>query len=166
MSSSNITELLEYWSLSAAKDDTSAPYDSCRTLYTTIDAIQYGDAPWQCMSAFGAPLASDDDFEHAASWKTQEYNIWYRDPDVVIRNLLDNPDFASQFDTTPYIATDAQGRQRWKDVMSGHFAWRRSVCSFVLSLPVLFYITNDLCNVDRTRYMKIIRPLRAPCTAA
>ena len=103
------------------------------------------------MSAFGAPLASDDDFEHVASWKTQEYNIWYRDPDVVIRNLLDNPDFASQFNTALYIATDAQGRRRWKDVMSGHFAWRRSVRSFVLSLPVLFYITNDLCYAQDER---------------
>lgn len=78
--------------------------------------------------------ASDNDFEHVASWQTQEYNIWYRDPDVVICNLLDNPDFASQFDTALYIATDAQGQWRWKDVISGHFAWQQSVRPFVLSL--------------------------------
>ena len=53
MSNSNITELLEYWTLSVVKNDAAAPYDSCRSLYTTIDAIQYGDALWQCMSALG-----------------------------------------------------------------------------------------------------------------
>ena len=129
MSSSNITELLEYWAHST--NDEAAPFDSCRSLYVTIDAIQDGDAPWQCLSV---PGASDDNPEQAASWRKQEYNIWYRDPDVVIRNLLDNPDFASQFDTAPYIATDTRGQRRWKDVMSGHFAWRRSVRPSILCM--------------------------------
>jgi hypothetical protein len=104
MLSSNINELLEYWALSVVKDDEAvAPYDSCCSLYATIDAIQDGDAPWQCMSVSGPPTNVP---EHVASWQTQEYDVWYQDPDVVIRNLLDNPDFALQFDSAPYIATD------------------------------------------------------------
>ncbi|KAH9174065.1 hypothetical protein EDB89DRAFT_2113711 [Lactarius sanguifluus] len=123
MSASNITELFSFWALSVEKYDIAAPYDSYRTLYATIDAIQDGDAPWQCLSV---NAASDDIPEDAPSWKREEYEVWYRDPDVVIRNLLDNPDFASQFDTAPYIMTDTHGERRWSDFMSGHFAWRRS----------------------------------------
>ncbi|KAI9441550.1 hypothetical protein H4582DRAFT_2110388 [Lactarius indigo] len=123
MSASNITELFDFWALSVEKYDIVAPYDSHRTLYATIDAIQDGDAPWQCLSV---NAASDDDPQHAPEWRREEYEVWYRDPDVVIRNLLDNPDFASQFDTAPYIMTDTQGEHRWTDFMSGQFAWRRS----------------------------------------
>ncbi|KAH9031196.1 hypothetical protein EDB85DRAFT_2074138 [Lactarius pseudohatsudake] len=127
MSASNINELFDFWALSVEKYDIAAPYDSHRTLYATIDAIQDGDAPWQCLSVNVASNDSDSDIpEHAPSWKREEYEVWYRDPDVVIRNLLDNPDFASQFDTAPYIMTNTQGERRWTDFMSGHFAWRRS----------------------------------------
>ncbi|KAH9037926.1 hypothetical protein EDB85DRAFT_1860964, partial [Lactarius pseudohatsudake] len=125
MSASNINELFDFWALSVEKHDIAAPYDSHRTLYATIDAIQDGDAPWQCLSVNAASDNSDIP-EHAPSWKREEYEVWYRDPDVVIRNLLDNPDFASQFDTAPYIMTDTQGERRFTDFMSGHFAWRRS----------------------------------------
>ena len=129
MSSSNITELLEYWALSIMKYDRDAagPYDSCRSLYATIDAIQDGDAPWQC---FSINCADDDIPEHAPSWRRQVYDVWYRDPDVVIHNMLDNPDFASRFDTAPYIATDTQGKRRWIDFMSGNFAWRQSMSPY------------------------------------
>ncbi|KAI9436943.1 hypothetical protein H4582DRAFT_1816026, partial [Lactarius indigo] len=123
MSASNITELFDFWALSVEKYDIVALYDSHRTLYATIGAIQDGDAPWQCLSV---NAASDDDPQHAPEWRREEYEVWYWDPDVVIRNLLDNPDFASQFDTAPYIMTDTQGEHRWTDFMSGQFAWRRN----------------------------------------
>ncbi|KAH9040802.1 hypothetical protein EDB85DRAFT_2072152 [Lactarius pseudohatsudake] len=125
MSASNINELFDFWALSVEKHDIAAPYDSHRTLYATIDTIQDSDAPWQCLSV-NAASDNSDILEHAPSWKREEYEVWYRDPDVVIRNLLDNPDFASQFDTAPYIMTDTQGERRFTDFMSGHFAWRRS----------------------------------------
>ena len=138
MSGSNINELLEFWALSVMEHgiDSTAPYESCHSLYATIDAIQDGDAPWQCLSVNSA---HDDIPEHAPSWQRQEYEVWYRDPDVVIRNMLDNPDFASQFDAAPYIATDTKSKRRWTDFMSGHFAWRRSV-----RIPFSFDCVNIL----------------------
>ncbi|KAJ7868968.1 hypothetical protein B0H14DRAFT_3132512 [Mycena olivaceomarginata] len=56
---------------------------------------------------------------------TFEYEIWYRDPDVVIRNMLGNPDFDGEFDTTPYVELDRHGQRRWSDFMSGNFAWKQ-----------------------------------------
>jgi hypothetical protein len=123
MPASSINELLEYWAHSAMQYDASAPFDSCRSLYATMDAIRDGDAPWQCLTVSNMTDLS----EHAPSWKKQEFEVWYRDPDVVVTNILDNPDFASQFDVASYIMTDSQGRRRWGDFMSGNFAWRRSV---------------------------------------
>ncbi|KAH9016353.1 hypothetical protein EDB85DRAFT_2076211 [Lactarius pseudohatsudake] len=123
MSASNINELLKYWAQSVTQDETLSPFDSCHSLYATIDAIRDGDAPWQCMTV---SAATDDLSEDVPLWKRQDFEVWYRDPDVVIANLLDNPDFASQFDAAPYIATDSQGKRRWTDFMSGQFAWRRS----------------------------------------
>ncbi|KAF8256461.1 hypothetical protein EI94DRAFT_1646359, partial [Lactarius quietus] len=85
-----------------------------------IDAIQDGDAPWQCLTVNST---SDD---QAPLWQRQDYEVWYQDPDIVIHTLLDNPDFVSQFDTAPYITTDSQGQWRWTDIMSGQFVWQQS----------------------------------------
>lgn len=147
MSNSHINELLNLWALSAMKhtDNATALYDSCRTLYATIDAIQDSDAPWKCLSV---NTACDGNIpELLPSWQRQEYEVWYRDPDVVIRNMLDNPDFTSHFDTTPYIATDAQGKRRWTDFMTGNFAWRQSVCSSAYTIfdPVDLLTTFSHC---------------------
>lgn len=124
MPASNISELFDLWTHSARQYDSTAPFDSCRSLYATIDAIRDGDAPWQCLTVSSV---SDNLSERAPSWQKQEYEVWYRDPDVVITNLLDNPDFASQFDVSPNMMIDSHGERRWADFMSGNFAWRRSV---------------------------------------
>lgn len=55
------------------------------------------------------------------------YEVWYRDPLVVTRNLLDNPNFASEFDYSPYVELGRDGKRRWSDFMSGNLAWRHSV---------------------------------------
>ncbi|KAF7290240.1 C2H2-type domain-containing protein [Mycena indigotica] len=51
------------------------------------------------------------------------YEIWYRDPEVVIKNLLDNPDFDGLFDYRPYVEINPENKRRWSDFMSGNFAW-------------------------------------------
>ncbi|KAH9031198.1 hypothetical protein EDB85DRAFT_2074139 [Lactarius pseudohatsudake] len=131
MSASNINELLKYWAQSVTQDETLSPFDLCHSLYVTIDAICDGDAPWQCMTV---SAATDDLSEDVPLWKRQDFKVWYRDPDVVIANLLDNPDFASQFDAAPYIATNSQGKRRWTDFMSGQFAWRRSISDMIYNV--------------------------------
>ena len=125
MSVPNIDYLMELWAMSMAKHDDLGPFDSYDHLYATIDATKLGDAPWKCFSAtFSGPLGPD-----APSWKLASYQVWYRDPDVVIRNLLDNPDFNGQFDYAPYVQLDKDGNRRWSDFMSGNFSWRHCVRS-------------------------------------
>jgi hypothetical protein len=91
-------------------------------MYATIDSSVLGDVPWQCM----VTEVPDVD-EHAPSWKRTSYEVWYRDPEIVVSNMLSNPDFDGQFDICPYVELDANGERRWSNVMSGNIAWRRSV---------------------------------------
>ncbi|KAJ7818062.1 hypothetical protein B0H14DRAFT_2601559 [Mycena olivaceomarginata] len=107
MSTKNIDYLLEHTVISH--------------LYETIDATKLSDAPWQCFQT--ELLATGED---VPVWARQSYEIWYRDPEVVISNMLDNPDFDGAFDTAPYVHLDSNGKRRWHDFMSANFAWRHS----------------------------------------
>ncbi|KAJ6541273.1 hypothetical protein B0H10DRAFT_1970804 [Mycena sp. CBHHK59/15] len=82
------------------------PFENYQHLYETIDATKLGDAPWQCFQT--EPLAVEED---APAWACQSYEIWYRDPEVVIANMLENPDFDGAFDTAPYVELDSEGKQ-------------------------------------------------------
>ena len=62
----------------------------------------------------------------------QKYEVWCHDPDTVIWNILDNPDFECHFDPVPYITRDCDGKRRWTDFMSGQFAWQQSVNGIVV----------------------------------
>ncbi|KAJ6594882.1 hypothetical protein B0H19DRAFT_1284660 [Mycena capillaripes] len=119
MSSKNIDELLDMWASSSLKHDEPGPFQDFKDLYETIDATSVGDAPWKCFQTEPLNPAAD-----APVWARQQYEIWYRDPDVVIANMLDNPDFDGAFDTKPYVHLDANGGRHWSDFMSANFAWR------------------------------------------
>jgi len=72
------------------------------------------------------------------NWKKQEYKIWYRDPEVVARNMLTNPDFNNEFDTAPYVELDKNGTCRRSDFMSGDFSWHQCVhFLFILILSLV-----------------------------
>ncbi|KAF8878630.1 hypothetical protein BD779DRAFT_1613015 [Infundibulicybe gibba] len=120
MSTTNIDELMEIWALSMAKHGDLGPFSSYEHMYSTIDATRLGDAPWQSFTAsFSGETSSE-----SPTWRTSEYEVLYRNPNTVIRNMLNNPDFNGQFDYAPYIELDKSGQQCWNDFMSGNFAWR------------------------------------------
>lgn len=131
MSQNNINYLLELWGLSLTKHNDMGPFSNYKEIYDTIDSTKLGDAPWKCFSA-GVDGDLPDD---APRWKQQKYDVWHRDPDIVIANMLNNPDFNGEFDMTPYVHLDANGKRRWSDYMSANSAWRRCV-----SLPHLLTV--------------------------
>ncbi|KAG9217551.1 hypothetical protein CCMSSC00406_0008478 [Pleurotus cornucopiae] len=89
-------------------------------MYDTIDASKLGDAPWQCLKV--DPGGTDKD----PLWKQKIYEVWFRDPDIVLKNMLDNLDFDGEFDYSPYIELDDKNNRHWGDVMSANFAWRHA----------------------------------------
>ncbi|KAH7917560.1 hypothetical protein BV22DRAFT_1108549 [Leucogyrophana mollusca] len=121
MSAPNIDFLMELWAFSVATHNGSSPFFSHHEAYDAIDSIRAGDVPWQCLTVD----PPDDLPSNAPAWKQSQYQVWYRDPDTVIKNMLDNTDFDGQFDYSPYIYTDSNGQRRWTDVMSGNFVWRQ-----------------------------------------
>ncbi|KAG6809918.1 hypothetical protein H0H92_014099 [Tricholoma furcatifolium] len=123
MSASNIDHLLELWSHAATSEhDNSSPFASHREMYDTIDATRFGDAPWKHFSiVYDGTTNSNEAF-----WKSVEYEVSYRDPDAVIANMLDNPDFDGQFDYVPYVRRDQTGQRTWSDFMSGNYAWKHA----------------------------------------
>ncbi|KAF5373561.1 hypothetical protein D9758_000926 [Tetrapyrgos nigripes] len=121
MSQSDIDELLDIWSLSLSQHGAeSGPFLNHEDLLEAIDNIRVGSAPWKCFET--QPQAGT--MQDAPEWQTTSYQVWYHDPDVVIANMLANPDFVKEFDTKPYVHLDGSGKRQWSDFMSGNFAWR------------------------------------------
>ncbi|THV00701.1 hypothetical protein K435DRAFT_818222 [Dendrothele bispora CBS 962.96] len=119
MSQGDTDFLLNLWNLSLAKHDDVGPFHNHEAIHETIDSIKQGSAPWRCFVTIpDTGLPAD-----APEWKKTEYEVWYRDPETVIKNMLDNPEFAEEFDTKPYIERKVDGTRRWSDVMSGNYAW-------------------------------------------
>ncbi|KAF4578381.1 hypothetical protein EYR36_000188 [Pleurotus pulmonarius] len=125
MSAGSIDELFSIWGLPAHDPldalDCHVPFKDHNDMYDGIDSSTLGDAPWQCFQVSGD--AGPDD---PRQWKQKIYDVWYRDPDVVLQNMLDNPDFDGEFDYSPYVELDDQGQRRWHNFMSANFAWRHS----------------------------------------
>jgi len=47
--------------------------------------------------------------DQAPSWRHTTYEVWYRDLEIVVSNMLSNTDFDGQFDICLYIDLDAHG---------------------------------------------------------
>jgi hypothetical protein len=69
------------------------------SLLATIDSTLVGDVPWQgfTMSHDGPPRIGN-----IPEWMTKRYDVWYRDPRQLLRNLLANRDFDGEFDYSPF----------------------------------------------------------------
>ncbi|KAI0314791.1 hypothetical protein OF83DRAFT_1165069 [Amylostereum chailletii] len=127
LSAPDIDWLLELWAFDMARHNDTGPFSSVADVYETIDRIEDGDAPWKCFAtSFQGEIG-----EEAPQWKKETYHVWYRDPDTVICNMLDNPDFKDLFDYSPYVFMDASGHRRWNNFMSGNFAWRQCGAMYV-----------------------------------
>lgn len=120
-----INKLLDLWASTLKKHDDKPPFADFRDLYKTIDKTPLGDVRWQSFSVRYNGERPDTD---VPPWMDQVFDVWYRDPREVVRNMLANPDYAKEFDYRPYreFSTDDDERQ-WKDFMSGDWAWDQAV---------------------------------------
>ncbi|KAF8801821.1 hypothetical protein BYT27DRAFT_7309117 [Phlegmacium glaucopus] len=122
MSAGNINELLQIWA-STLPDNEDPPFINKQHLYSTIDEIELGDAPWHSFSvSFNGEVTEDN----TTPWKHATYDVWYRDPQVVLKNQLKNPDFAKEMDFAPKEVRDENDKRRYCDFMSGDWAWRQA----------------------------------------
>ena len=108
--------------------DGGAPFINHCELYNTIDSTPLGDVPWQSFSlSYDGQLPEDN----IPTWMTDKFDVWFRDPHLIVANILANPDFASDFDLIPFRKFDTDGNQIWQDFMSGSWAWTQVVWQFL-----------------------------------
>lgn len=125
LSAGDINELIDIQASSKAVDESDSDksddpslFSFHEYLYATIDTIKHDDAPWKSFTiSYAGHLGPN-----LPSWQLQDYQVWYWDPDVVVTNMMDNPNFDGEFDYTPYV-----GQRQWNEPMLGNFAWRHVV---------------------------------------
>lgn len=67
-----------------------------------------------------------------------EYDIWFRDPKIVLQNQLANPDFKDEFDYAPFQKFNDNGKREWKDLMSANWVYQQAVRSLPFHVMLYF----------------------------
>jgi hypothetical protein len=100
------------------------PFKDHNEVYDTIDASDLGDMPWQ-LSSFRYQGEIPDG--KVPEWMTALYEVYYRDPRDVIKNMIADRTFKHAFDYVPYQEFDEDGDRRYKNLMSGDWAFHQAV---------------------------------------
>ena len=136
MSGSNIDILMELWAAYSALRDPSSqledmplnlnrsPFSEHKNMYSTIDAIPIGSVAWQSITlSFEGPIP-----EIPPSWMKAGHTVWFREPRLLFKKMLENPDFRDFFDYAPYRQYDnTHDQRRYEHFMSGDWAWKQAV---------------------------------------
>ncbi len=129
MSAGDINVLLGLWAASLAVHNDKPPLSKATHVYDTIDSTPLGDVTWESFSLKYNGIRPE---ENIPSWMQAEYDVWFRDPRILIHNLLSNPDFKSDFDYVPFQEHTSDGAHRFQDFMSGNWAWNQAVSRFII----------------------------------
>ncbi len=155
-SATRIDKILELWAESLAVYGNEPPFGNHEELYSTIDAIGVGGAPWQShtFSYEGQKPPSN-----APKWMTGEYTIFYRDPRRLFIDMLGNPDFAKNFDYAPLRQYNGEGIHQYENFMSGDWAWKQAVSSSLfINLP------DQVQNISRMKLERNVKT-KVPCSS-
>ena len=150
---SEIDNILYLWGLSLVAHQDEPPFADHQDLYETIDSTPIGDAPWKNFGikySGSRPTSGDPPL-----WMDQTYDVWYCDPRAVIKNILSNTDFDGEIDYAPYRDFLEDDSHRYKDFMSGDWAWEQAVSS-ITSIITVAAVTNSL---SRTKLPKILEQM-------
>jgi hypothetical protein len=126
MSAGDINFILSLWAASLVVHKDEPPFSNAKELYNVIDSTPLGDVAWQSYSLQHNGTQPTCD---VPSWMQAEYEVWFRDPKEIVKNMLSNPDFKSDFDYAPVQEYSADGIHRFRDFMSGIWAWQQAVSS-------------------------------------
>jgi Plavaka transposase len=128
MSAPNINILLDLWASTLLKHNESPPFANHTDLYNTIDLTPLGDVAWQ---SFSLRYNGDDVPEGTIpQWMTSEYDVWFRDPHAIIKNMVENPDYNHHVDVAPVRIFNTKGSRVYQNFMSGDWAWEEAVRPF------------------------------------
>ena len=126
MSATDIDFLLKIWGASLAAHGEEPPFQTHKDLYDMIDSTPLGDIGWESFSLHFNGTQPDG---QAPPWMEATYEVWFRDPCKLVRDLIANPDFKDEFDYTPFQEHNSNGNRRYHDFMSANWSWRQAVCN-------------------------------------
>jgi hypothetical protein len=127
MSGGDIDFIFNLWAASLAVRGGVPPFSSHTDMYSAIDSTPIGDVSWESFTMQYNGVQPEAD---VPSWMTAEYDVWFRDPRLLVHNMLSNPDFNGEFDYAPFQEYDADGAHRYQDFMSGDWSWKQAVSHF------------------------------------
>ncbi|KAF8801773.1 hypothetical protein BYT27DRAFT_7226673 [Phlegmacium glaucopus] len=97
MSGTHINDLLQIWA-STLSEDQDPPFLSKNEMYNIIDDLDLGDAPW---NSFTVMYNGEIQEGKTTPWKHKSFEVWYRDPRLVLHNQLGNREYANEMDFAP-----------------------------------------------------------------
>lgn len=128
--------------LASLSSDGQPPFTSIKDMLTTIDATPNGSVPWQCFKVkYCGEIPKNAD---PPSWMLQEYEVWYRNAEEVVKAMLSNKDFDGEIDYAPYREFDGNGKRIYKDLMSGDWAWLTAVRKHIVTDSLLANILSRI----------------------
>ena len=129
MSASDINFIMGLWAASLGPHNDSPPFENAKDMHNTIDSMPLGNIPWQSftLNYDGPPPENLGSDGKAPPWMTADYNIWFWDPSLLVRELITNPEFKGQFDFVPYQEYSADDQHHFENFMSGDWAWKQAV---------------------------------------
>jgi len=135
-SSGSIDQLLNIWAATLVGTDLEPPFLDHKDLYRTIDSTPVGDITWESFKLkYNGELPDDD----IPAWMEAEHEVWFRDPRLLIHNILANADFNGEIDISPFQEYDADDNHRYQNFMSGNWAWKQAVrVYFCLSSKIIY----------------------------
>ena len=123
MSGTNINDLLQIWARTLPQDQ-DPPFVSKNEMYNAIDNLGHGGAPWKCFTVkYNGEIKEGD----VTPWKHKSFEVWHRDPRILMHIQLGNRDYADEMDFASKDVRDMDGKRRYSDFMSGNWSWRQLV---------------------------------------
>lgn len=122
-------------------------FDSHDHMCGKIDATELGDAPWQKATLqYREELPARD----VPEWMTASYDLFYRDPHIVVKNILSNTTFKGGVDYVPYQEFGHKDERRYENLMSGDWAYKNAVRSLFFGVGTLTlpHLLQDLLATD------------------
>lgn len=125
ISQAGFDELMQLWA-ATLPPGTPPPFAGHDDYHNTLDAIPFGEVPWQ---SFSVTYDGPRPVGPAPSWMSAEYDVWFRCPLAIAENHLANPAFADEIDWSPKRVFNEAGKREYCDFMSGNWSWRQAVSS-------------------------------------
>ncbi|KAH7904947.1 hypothetical protein BJ138DRAFT_1234046 [Hygrophoropsis aurantiaca] len=118
-----LMDLIKVLLLQKGDNDLEPPFTDHKDLYETIDSTPLGDVAW---NTFSVSYQGEKPPEDVPPWMNASYEVCYRDPREILRNMLANPDFDGDIDYAPYRDFDANENREYQNLMSGDWAWKQA----------------------------------------